>query len=178
MTATLTADQARGKYRKGRAREYDFKDHLIANGYTWVCRAAGSHGVADLIMVKPGELLFVQCKPKAADSPAKRAELRRVAAMAGAVPLVAGWVNSGPRGGRLDGLAVAPLLRGHIPRAWPPRLDPRPCTRGGVVRIECDNCGCAEFIIRAELGRWYIECDMCSASVADMPDPSMSRETL
>lgn len=38
--------------------------------------------------------------------------------------------------------------------------------------IECDTCGCREFVIHAELGRWYIECDGCGASVADFPEPN------
>lgn len=39
-------------YRRGRAKEYLLKDRLEKDGYT-VFRTSGSHGVADLIALKP-----------------------------------------------------------------------------------------------------------------------------
>ena len=106
------------QYVKGRKREYEHADYLRRDGYRLVCRAAGSHGVADLIMSKPGELLYVQCKPEAKDTPAKRAQLREMAAESGAVPLVAGWINTGPRGGKRP--CYVDVSRELDPRVWTP----------------------------------------------------------
>jgi hypothetical protein len=105
-------------YVKGRRSEYEHAAHLEDNGYTLVMRAAGSHGVADLIMAKQGELLFVQCKQTAHDSPAKRAELRGLAALVGAVPLLAGWEPNGPRGGKRP--CYVDISRELAPRVWTP----------------------------------------------------------
>jgi Holliday junction resolvase len=88
------------KYRAGRDLEYAVMHHLEDNGYVIMCRASGSHGPADVIMVKQGELLFIQCKTNGKDSPAKRARLSQLARWAGAIPLVASWQLTGPRGGR------------------------------------------------------------------------------
>jgi len=95
------------KYRDGRDLEYAVMAHLEKNGYTIMCRAAGSHGPADVIAVKPGELLFVQCKTNSKDSAAKRANLARLATWAAAIPLVASWQPTGPRGGRRPGYSRA-----------------------------------------------------------------------
>lgn len=54
-------------YVKGRAFEYKIRDHYLKQGYT-VFRTAGSHSVADLIvlpplrMVKEWNPILVQCK--------------------------------------------------------------------------------------------------------------------
>ena len=74
-------------YRRGRKDEYDHATHLKSQGYKLVARNAGSHRIADLIMAKKGELLFIQCKPDAKDAPAKRAELRELASWVGAVDI-------------------------------------------------------------------------------------------
>jgi Holliday junction resolvase len=103
-------------YRAGRDLEYAVMADLTANGYVPMCRAAGSHGPADVIMVKPGELLFVQCKTNGKDSAAKRANLAQLAAWAAAVPLIASWQPTGPRGGRRPGYNLA--AAGHPP--WTP----------------------------------------------------------
>lgn len=87
-------------YQAGRALEYKTAADLEANGYTIVCRAAGSHGRADVIAQKPGELLYVQCKADGKISPADRAALTAMAREVGAVPLVAYLAVTGPRGGR------------------------------------------------------------------------------
>ncbi len=49
------------KYRKGAAFERKVKHWLEANGW-WVCRSAGSKGVADLVAIRDGKVLLVQCK--------------------------------------------------------------------------------------------------------------------
>lgn len=75
-------------YRDGRRDEYKARDDLIANGYSLI-RSAGSKGAVDLIAVKPGEVLFVQVKRTTAPGPAAWNKLWDLAAMAGAVPILA-----------------------------------------------------------------------------------------
>ena len=77
-------------YSIGREVEYKVIEDLQKNGY-YVQRAASSKGMADVIAVKDGEVLFVSCKRTRADGPEARQKLLRVAAcLPGvAVPLVA-----------------------------------------------------------------------------------------
>jgi Holliday junction resolvase len=49
-------------YVNGRGREYRAKAHFEGLGY-FVVRSAGSHSPADLVAVKRGEVVLVQCKP-------------------------------------------------------------------------------------------------------------------
>jgi Holliday junction resolvase len=48
-------------YTEGRAVEYAVIDHLRENGYDTV-RAASSKGLADVVAIKPGQVLLVNCK--------------------------------------------------------------------------------------------------------------------
>jgi Holliday junction resolvase len=48
-------------YERGRSFEYKVQNDLRSHGFTTI-RSAGSHSPADLIAVKSGQLLFVQCK--------------------------------------------------------------------------------------------------------------------
>ena len=58
-------------YRRGRQKEYQLKDRFENEGYV-VFRTAGSHGIADLILIKPNteigeadlcpEIRFIQVK--------------------------------------------------------------------------------------------------------------------
>lgn len=48
-------------YERGRQLEYDAKAALDANGYLTV-RSAGSKGAVDIMAIKPGQVLLVQCK--------------------------------------------------------------------------------------------------------------------
>lgn len=76
-------------YAKGRNFEYDTRDHLKLHGY-FVMRSAGSKTFIDLVAIKKGEVLLIQCKLPHAD--VKRESwnlLVETAAQAGAVPLVA-----------------------------------------------------------------------------------------
>jgi|SRR6516162_1421433 hypothetical protein len=82
------------KYSDGRRLEYAARDDLVADGY-FVIRAASSKGKVDLAAFKQGEILFVQCKTDGDIGPAERAELRRLAALVGAVPLSAAWHKDG-----------------------------------------------------------------------------------
>ena len=77
-------------YSQGRDVEYAVIDDLKPNGYDTV-RAASSKGLADVVAVKPGQILFVNVKRTTPPGPAERADLLRVAGyLPGAgVPLVA-----------------------------------------------------------------------------------------
>jgi len=103
-------------YVKGRKLEYATMADLEDNGYTcW--RTAGSHGKTDIIALKPGELLFIQCKLDGKAPPAERFKLRQLAQWAGASPLLAGWVKPG-RAARF--IAYVNIARELDPRVWTP----------------------------------------------------------
>ena len=55
--------------RNGRVRENRVKDLLEEDGY-FVVRSAGSGGVADLVALKPGQVLLIQVKSEAYLGPA------------------------------------------------------------------------------------------------------------
>lgn len=97
------------KYDAGRRLEYDTMKHLKENGYE-TFRSAGSHGIADVIAFKPGQVLFIQAKTKGAISPADRVDLLWLAGMIpGGVPLVV----TRPR-------TTYRQLTGPGPKAWVP----------------------------------------------------------
>lgn len=48
-------------YKRGRAFEYRVRNHFIAKGY-FVLRSPRSKGPADLVAIKKGEILLIQCK--------------------------------------------------------------------------------------------------------------------
>ena len=100
------------RYENGRRFEWATRDDLADNGYS-VIRAAGSKGNAkvDLIAVKPGQLLFVQCKGPGALPPAEWDRLVEVAAWVGAIPVLAA------KGGRGQGIQYTRLLGRKVPRA-------------------------------------------------------------
>ena len=77
-------------YHLGRAVEYRVADRLRADGYE-IQRAASSKGIADLIAIKPGQVLFISVKRTALPGPDERRELVRVARMLPgiAVPVIA-----------------------------------------------------------------------------------------
>lgn len=75
-------------YDAGRRFEWAVRDALVTDGYD-VIRSAGSKGKVDLVAIKPGQLLFIQCKTNGLCPPAERAELIRVAGRADALPIVA-----------------------------------------------------------------------------------------
>ena len=100
---------------QGRRHEWRWRDYFESEGYE-VVRAAASRGAADLICIKHGQVLLVQCKRTAMPSPAERRELARVARM-------------------LPGVAVPVIARGHnLLRVTddgtnPRRASPSPWTR-------------------------------------------------
>lgn len=78
------------RYAGGAAFEREVRAHLETEGY-WCIRAAGSKGKADLLAIKPGQVLIIQCKRDGKCPPAERAEVRRIAGLLPGlgVPLVA-----------------------------------------------------------------------------------------
>ncbi|MEV0608097.1 restriction endonuclease [Polymorphospora rubra] len=108
-------------YATGTRFEHKTRDDLAANGYD-VIRAAGSKGStkADLIAVKPSQLLFVQCKRSGALPPDEWDRLVEVAAWVGAIPLLAA---NGPRGrGITYTHLLGPKRRGAPMRTQPARV--------------------------------------------------------
>lgn len=84
----------RSKNRTNKARGTAFERKVSAglerDGYL-VIRAAGSHGAADLVALKPGQVLFVQVKLGGAGacSPAEWNEFYRLATSVDALPILA-----------------------------------------------------------------------------------------
>ena len=99
-------------YEQGRRVEWAVIDDLKANGY--VCtRAASSKGAADVIAIKPGQVLLVSVKRTTPPGPVERTALVGVARMLPGVgvPLVALGPVSALSYRRLTGVG---------PKAWEP----------------------------------------------------------
>lgn len=79
---------ATSMYRLGRAVEYRFRDRLRDEGY-FVLRSPASKSPVDLVAIKPGQVLFIQCKRSGALAPKAWNELYDLAISAGAVPIMA-----------------------------------------------------------------------------------------
>lgn len=75
-------------YARGTNFERRIAADLESNGY-WTIRAGGSHGCADVVAIKLGQILFVQCKINGKISPADRVTLCEVCTTTGAIPIVA-----------------------------------------------------------------------------------------
>ncbi len=76
-------------YSDGRRVEYAVIHHLQENGYDTV-RGACSKGLADVVAIKPGQVLIVSVKRTTPPGPSERADLLRVAGhLPCALPLVA-----------------------------------------------------------------------------------------
>jgi Holliday junction resolvase len=76
-------------YSNGRALEYAVIADLEADGYRCT-RAAGSKGVADIVALKPGEVVLIQAKrTNPLLAPKERAALLDLATYLKAVPIVA-----------------------------------------------------------------------------------------
>jgi len=76
-------------YRKGRKFEYRVRNYLIDMGEYFVLRSPRSGGPADLVAVKMGSLLFVQCKLWGCITKKDKAELITLSNNVGAVPVLA-----------------------------------------------------------------------------------------
>ena len=76
-------------YDRGRRFEWAVRDHLTAEGYD-VIRSAGSKSKVDLVALKPGQTLLVQCKRNGKCPPGERVALLRLASYSTtSVPIVA-----------------------------------------------------------------------------------------
>lgn len=78
----------RRQYRSGTRFENIIVADLRANGY-YAQRTPGSKGCADVVAVKPGQVLLVQCKTDGKLPPAPWNTLYDVAMDCGAVPVLA-----------------------------------------------------------------------------------------
>lgn len=90
-------------YARGAEFERRIKRHLETNGYA-VIRSAGSHSLIDLIALKPGQTLLVQCKIHGHLGPADRTALTEFAA----------WLNIDPTHDYLPVMATKTKTGGHI----------------------------------------------------------------
>ncbi|MEV6180145.1 restriction endonuclease [Streptomyces sp. NPDC052015] len=86
---------SRSNYARGRDLEHRVRAHLRGQGYE-VLRTAGSKSKVDLVAIKPGQVLFVQCKRTGALPPAEWNALWDLAQRAGAIPVLAEQLK--PRG--------------------------------------------------------------------------------
>jgi Holliday junction resolvase len=102
-------------YSDGRKLEYAAADLLWADGY-WVMRSAGSKGTADIVAIKLGEILFVQCKLSGTLTPGERHALVALAAERGGTALCARWVKVG----RAARTVEFRELTGPGPKDWRP----------------------------------------------------------
>src|SRR5215217_7683227 len=81
-------DAAR-RYKNDQPSEYRISDDLAQDGYSCI-RAAGSKGKADIIALKPGEILLVQVKRSNPQlTPNDRTALLELARITGGRPIVA-----------------------------------------------------------------------------------------
>lgn len=75
-------------YASGRAFEYRVRDELRGDGY-FVVRSAGSKGIVDIVAIRPGQILLVQCKNSGVLPPQEWNELYRLGLTIGAMPIMA-----------------------------------------------------------------------------------------
>ncbi|KUF18419.1 restriction endonuclease [Streptomyces silvensis] len=95
-----TPTKPRSNYARGRDLEHRVRNHLREQGYE-VLRTAGSKSKVDLVALKSGQMLFVQCKRSGALPPAEWNGLWDLAQMVGAVPVLAEQLARGRRYWRL-----------------------------------------------------------------------------
>lgn len=83
------AEQSQGKqYKRGRAFEYRTKEHFKRHGY-FIMRSPRSGSPVDLVAIRKGEALFIQCKTyKGHFTDKERIELIELSESVGAIPLL------------------------------------------------------------------------------------------
>ena len=88
--AVIEAKAPRGTlYRRGRALEYRVRDEFKAHGYPLVLRSPQSRGKIDVVAIRPGEVVFVQCKRGGGLGVAEWNEVLDLSRACGAIPLLA-----------------------------------------------------------------------------------------
>ena len=102
-------------YSDGRKLEYAAAAILLTDGY-WVIRAAGSKGLADIVALKRGENVFVQCKRSGTMGPDERRSLVALAELIGGVAVCARWAKQG----RAARTVEFRQLTGPGPKDWRP----------------------------------------------------------
>ena len=111
---------------RGSAAEIRTIREFEKQGY-WCVRAAGSHGVADLVALKPRQALLIQVKrthhpdPEMSDliSGSEFNAVFEAARMSGGTPVLAAWTGgAGPKSARLHLLRITGL---HVEysKFWP-----------------------------------------------------------
>ena len=105
-----TPAKPRSNYARGRDLEHRVRTHLREEGFE-VLRTAGSKSKVDLVAIKPGQILFVQCKRSGALPPAEWNALWDLAQMVGAIPVLAEQLTRGRRYWRLTGRKDQPGKR-------------------------------------------------------------------
>ena len=114
-------------YTRGRDFEYRVKRHLERHGFE-VARMAGSHTAVDLMALRPGNWLFIQCKTDGRISAEQWNKLL----------LMAQWANATPLLASKDG-------QGHIVYArltGEKRGRERPCEAWEPMEVQYDNNTC------------------------------------
>lgn len=109
----------RRRYAGGVDFERAARDRLRDDGYE-VVRSAGSKGShkIDLVAIKHGHVLFVQCKRNGTLPPAERTTLLRMASLLPTVALPILAYKPGPRGGVAFAVLTGPGPQDR--RAWHP----------------------------------------------------------
>lgn len=134
------SNATRGIYLERRVAEI-----LGQRGY-FTIRAAGSHGIADVVAIRPGHVVFVQCKTNGIVSGTEWNRLWEVTLALGAVPVIGQW----HRGDARAGITFMEITGTHLARSkrWPcvqwvpenghiiPRMDPETAERVQALELE------------------------------------------
>lgn len=107
------------RYEGGAVLERAAKKVLEDGGY-YVIKSGGSKGIADLVALKPGETVLVQCKGNGYIAPAERVAFRKLGLRLGAVCLLGRWEKTGPRGGRSAAFSELTSMGPAGQRPWTP----------------------------------------------------------
>lgn len=120
----MTASNGAAQYRLGTVFERATRERLTGDGYDLV-RSAGSKTKVDLVAVKSGQVLFIQCKRNGKLPPAERSALLRMAGLLPGVALPVLAYKPSARGGVAFAVLTGPGPRDR--RAWhPDELDEVP----------------------------------------------------
>lgn len=106
------SNATRGIYLERRTAE------ILANRGWFTIRAAGSHGIADVVAIRAGEVALVQCKTSGVIPGAEWNRLHDLAGTLGAVPVVAQYDTATHRR-----IVFVEVTGAHVARSreWPHR---------------------------------------------------------